>query len=529
MSGPHVVWSGAQAGAIRSQLAKLLGSSALRAAPRQQRLLRHLVEATLSGDGDRLKGYVLGVEVFDRGADFDPGSDPLVRVEVGRLRGKLLAYYSAEGSHDAVLIDVPKGAYAARFTFRGPGHAHAGWLPQRSLQPQQERPRIAVLPFTNFSTEVEQEHFADGITEDLLTDLSKLSGLFVISRHSVFAYRGSRLRVEEIARELSVRYVLEGSVRRAGETMRINAQLVDAESGVHLWAERYDRPLRDLFEVQDDVTRHIVRALAVRLTRLEDALIGRVGTGNLDVRDLVQRGIGRYWLSLPEGLAQAQALFGEAVLLDPEYAAAHAWLALAAVTRHSAALDRTNALLGVAQEHVRIALSLDALLPLVHAAACHVEDWSRNPERAIEAGRRAVALDPNYADGHAVLANALTACNRGHEALAEIEIAMRLNPRPLGYFYRVWGLSLELVGRYDEAMAVFRQGIQAWPGHVWNRVALAHRCMRSGLEDEARQLMASFREAFPDGELVFRNSFSDQELRRRQSIAMRRLGFTEVE
>jgi adenylate cyclase len=457
----------------------------------------------LAGDLRRLKAYTLGVEVFDRGAGFDPGTDPIVRVDAGRLRSKLLAHYSGEGARDPVLVDVPKGGYAAQFVFRKADASRSGWpAPHDITESPRQRPRIAVLPFANLSDDAEQEYFADGMTEDLLTDLSKLSGLFVVSRHSVFAYKGANWRIEEIAGELGVRYVLEGSVRRSGDTLRITAQLVDAQRGDHLWAERYDRPLRDLFAVQDDVTRHIVRALTVQLSPLEDARIGPESTASLEAHDCVQRGVALFWSYTPQALSAPQALFAQAVTLDPEYPAAHARLALAAINRHSAVFDRTGASLGQACEHARTAVLLDAMLPLAQAATCCVQQWAGQAEDSLEAGRRSVALDPNYADGHAILSLAPSANDQAHEALRHIEIGMRLNPRPTGYFHMVKGLALALLHRTDEAMETYREGLAAWPVYRWNLIYLAHCCLRNGRAAEAHQLLDQFRAVEPTRELV---------------------------
>ena len=402
--------------------------------------------------------------------------------------------------------------------------------PLASLEPQhaQQRPSIAVLPFTNLSDDAQQEYFADGITEDLLTDLSKLSGLFVISRHSVFAFKNSSKRVEDIAAELGVRYVLEGSVRRSGQTMRVTAQLVDAHDGGHLWAERYDRPIHELFAVQDDVTRHIVQALTVRLSPLEDARIGIEKTASLAAHDCVQRGIAMFWTYTPQALAGAQTLFAQATELDPEYAAAHAWLAMAYINRHGAVFERSDAALVAAREHSRQAVLLDPMLPLAQTATCHIEQWAGQPAAAIAAGRRAIALDPNFADGHAILSMTLSANGQGEEALRMIDIGMRLNPRPTGYFYNVRGKALYLLGRLDEAIAMYRDGLAAWPMYEWNRVALAGCYLRVGRADEARQLIEAFRAASPGRELLFRSSSTDPELRRRHAASMQRLGFVEV-
>lgn len=510
---------------VRAQLTRLLQGSCLRAAPRQQRLLSHIVEATLAGDADRLKGYTLGVEVFDRGVAFDPNIDPIVRVEMGRLRSKLLAYYSEEGAGDPLLVEVPKGGNAARFSLRRSAdrdtdRATAGFEP-----PRPERPRLAVLPFRSLSTDAQHELLADTLTEDLVTELSKLSGLFVVSRHAAFAHKGSTTAVPVIAAELGVRYVVEGTVRGASEALRITARLVDTQKSEALWAERYDHALPLLFEVQDDVTQQIVRALALRLSPIEEARLGQAATTSAEARSLVQRGIGLYWTYTEQGLRDAEHAFTESVRLDADYAAAHAWLALAAVVRYSLALDRTDASLQLARSHVRTALAIDPLLPWAHVVACHVEHFGLQPQTAIAAGRRAIALDPNHADAHAVLALALVGGNRLSEALAEIELALQLNPRPTGYIFAIKGGVLSVSGRLEEAIATYRAGLQAHPHFRWTAVWLASCLMQAGREAEARRLIEGFRAGTADGELVCRVTLADPDMHRKRAEALRLLGF----
>ncbi|MGH7393520.1 MAG: adenylate/guanylate cyclase domain-containing protein, partial [Candidatus Rokuibacteriota bacterium] len=202
------------------------------------------------------------------------------------------------------------------------------WLrtPESAGLPLPDRPSVAVLPFANLSQDPTQEYFSDGVTEDLITGLSKVSGLFVIARNSVFTYKGKPVKVREVARDLGVRYVLEGGVQRAGSRVRITAQLVDATTGYHLWAERYDREVRDIFALQDEVTQQIIRAMAVKLTEAEKVRIGRAPTGVLEAYDLVLRGHEERQRTTRAGNAEARRLFVRALDLDPEYAAAYAEL-----------------------------------------------------------------------------------------------------------------------------------------------------------------------------------------------------------
>ncbi|MBL8540801.1 MAG: hypothetical protein JNK68_10570, partial [Betaproteobacteria bacterium] len=250
---------------VLASLDKIVASPIFIQAERQKRFLKYLVDQTLAGNSRLLKGYTIGIEVFDRRTGFDPTVDAIVRVQAGQLRAKLREYYASEGRADDISIDLPKGSYAVRISKRRdvPGEASseqtsAPPLPSPSFLSFgsiRDKVSIVVLPFANMSSDPEQGYFADGITEDLTTELSRLSSLFVISRHSAFVYKNATKSTEEISRELGVRYVVEGSVRRVGDRIRISARLTDSVLGGHVWGERYDRKIQDVFAVQDEVTR----------------------------------------------------------------------------------------------------------------------------------------------------------------------------------------------------------------------------------------------------------------------------------
>lgn len=521
-------WNSEQMAAIRAQLARLAGSTVLQQSPRQQRLLRHIVEATLAGEVGRLKGYTLGVEVFDRGADFDPNIDPIVRVEVGRLRSKLIEHYASAGATDPVVIEIPKGGNAARIGFRA-NDAVSSTERHRRKEDQDvaERPSLAVIPFANLSADPDQEYFADGITENLITDLSKLSGLFVISRHSSFVYKKVTKRIEEIGTELGVRYVLEGSVRRAGETLRITAQLVDARSGDHLWALRYDRPLSDTFAVQDDVTQKIVAALAVHLTPLEEARVGHEGTASLEAHDTLLHGLERFWIYTPQSNAEAQTLFKRAVELDPEYAAAHAWLARSLTFEYIMHWNNSMAAtLELARRHARTAVSLDGLLPYAHAVCCWAELWARNGEESLAAGRRAVALDPSNADARLFLSVALSSSGLGEEALRQTEFLMRLNPHPSAFYFWARGAALIALGRNEEALAAFQQGIRLCASFLPNLVYAAWACVNKGRMQDAHHYCDAVVALTGHTRQPLRPIWIDATWQRRFDNALMQIGFT---
>ena len=261
--------------------------------------------------------------------------------------------------------------------------------------PLPDKPSIAVLPFVNFSGDPEQEYFSDGMTEDLITDLSKLSGLFVISRNSVFLYKKKTVRPEQVSQELGVRYILEGSVRKAGNRVRITAQLIDATTGYHLWAERYDRELQDIFAVQDEVTQKIVAALQVKLTAGEQERVKRPPTKNLEAYDYFLRGLEYHAQRTQESNSHARQMFERAVQLDPHFAAAYALLGLTYLAELAFQWDQSpqviDKLLSLAQQ----AVTLDDSQPIAHEALAYAYLGKKQYAQAIAVAERAVALDSN--------------------------------------------------------------------------------------------------------------------------------------
>jgi adenylate cyclase len=482
----------------RTCLGRILASPCFVQSKRQQRFLEFIVTETLAGHADRLKGYTIAVEVFDRNVSFDPAIDAIVRVEAARLRAKLREYYDREGRTDPVRFELPKGAYVIRMQWRA---RETRLSPQESpdarskavrhemsarLRPIEDKPSLAVLPFANMSSDSEQEYFADGITDGLIAELSRLPGLFVISRHSSFVYKGVAKRAEEIGAELGVRYLLEGSVQRAAARVRITVQLIDTVSGAHLWAERYDRELKDVFAVQDDVTRRIVTVLQVRFAAAEQERIGHGATGNLEAHDCLLRGLERFWKFTPESTREASVHVTRAAELDPAYATGHTWLARILVFRWVMLWDPNPETLERAYDHIRLAVDLDPKAPHTQAVLCWVQLWRKQGEAAITAGWRAVALDPNNADAYLFLAYALAASGRGEEALHNIVKGMRLNPHPSAAYHLALCLSYIALEEYDLAIAACKGGIELTDIFIPNHYLLCQIYTLLGRDDEAR-------------------------------------------
>jgi TolB-like protein/Tfp pilus assembly protein PilF len=337
-----------------------------------------------------------------------------------------------------------------------------------------DKPSIVVLAFQNMSGDPEQEYFADGIAEDLITDLSKVSGLFVIARNSAFTYKGKPVNLQQVSRELGVRYVLEGSVRRAGSRVRITAQLIDGSSGGHVWAERYDRDLHDVFEVQDEVTREIVAALKVHLTPDERRRVAGHGTDSIEAYDCLLRGRKLAWHHTREATASAQALFEQAITLDAAFPLAHAYLAfthaLEYVNRWSGDPEKS---LERAQQLVDRALQLDPSEAQAHFVQGVVHVWQKQVDQAIADAEKAIALDPNLADGYGLLANALHYAGRSAEASPVFDRLVRLDPHYPAVYQHFMAQGHFALGRYDEAITALKSRLARQPDSDISRVLLA--------------------------------------------------------
>jgi len=389
------------------------------------------------------------------------------------------------------------------FRIAPPTHVVAAAQAPAPAVPQ--KPSIAVLPFTNMSGDAEQEYFSDGMTEDLITDLSKVSALFVIARNSSFAYKGRAVKVQEIGRDLGVRFVLEGSIRKSGNRVRIAAQLIDAESGGHLWAERFDRDLTDIFATQDEVVEKIVRALAVTLTHGEEKRLRRRGTENVAAYEAVLRARELLGGATRETVAQARAMYRRAIELDPTYAVPHAGLAATGVSNYvSDWADDPDAELDQAERWARRALELDDSEPFAHMALGHVMLWRRDHDGALAEFRSMIALDPNFAQGYAATGLALMYAGRAAEALEPFALAMRLDPHyPSIVLHYVAQANFSL-GNYGTAAKQLTKRIARTPGTDSSRMMLAACYGHLGRAEEARAIWAELMKVNPEFSLAQR-------------------------
>ncbi|MDX1431357.1 MAG: adenylate/guanylate cyclase domain-containing protein [Gammaproteobacteria bacterium] len=383
----------------------------------------------------------------------------------------------------------------------------------------QDRPSVAVLPFANLSDDESQEYFADGLTDDLIIDLAKVSGLFVIARNSVFTFKGSPVRIQEVAEELGVRYVVEGSVRRVGERVRVNAQLVDGRTGHHLWGERYDREITDLFAVQDELVGQIVGALSVQLTHTEASQLASRSEPEFRAYDLYLQARDGYYSRDQARMRESFDLYSRATTIDPQFARAYAGLA-----QLSADVWRLNSLREVmagavarkvAEEAATKALDLDPTLADAHSVLALLRLVEREHEAALTFARLAVRLEPSSADAHTTLAIVLGYAGQPGAALESIQAAMRLNPRPPPYLTTYYGWVLFLNRRYDDAIAVLEpiattrdRGIADAPREI---LAMAY--AESGRLEKAKAQVGLLREREPFLNLMWYRSIYDYHAR----------------
>ena len=351
-------------------------------------------------------------------------------------------------------------------SFRRPSSSAITPLEQASALPLPEKPSLAVLPFKNLSGDPEQEHFSDGLTEDLITDLSKISSLFIISRNTVFTYKGKAVKTPEVSKELGVRYVLEGSVRKVGDQVRITAQLVDATTDSQLWGEHYDRSLKDIFALQDEIRQKIVTTLKLQLTLMEQGYQVRKRTDNLEAYDYYLRGMVFFWRITKEDNLQARQMYEKALALDPQYAEAYACLGWTYFLEWFWRWGPDFQNLERAFNLIQRAIALDDSLPNAHTMLGPVYLQKKQFDQALASVERALTIDPNMADTYVWRALILNTTGRSEEALRSVETALRLNPRYPFWYLGPLGIAYRAMDRYEEASTAFKTLLTRNPDFV---------------------------------------------------------------
>jgi TolB-like protein len=377
--------------------------------------------------------------------------------------------------------------------------------PSRAVSQPHDRPAIAVLPFTNMSGDPEQEYFSDGISEDIITGLSKLRWFFVIARNSSFTYKGRAVHLKQIADELGVGYVVEGSVRKGGDRVRITAQLNDVATGSHIWAERYDRDLSDIFALQDEITEAIVAAIEPQLYAAESFRAKRKPPDSMDAWDLVMRALSHYWRVTRQDNMVAQALLEKATALDPHYGQALGLLAGSHMfTGHMGWADMTT-VMPVAERAAQAAILADSEDAWAHHALACVYLHTRRFDDSLAEFELALRLNPNFALAQGYYGLTLAYCGRWEEGDLAARRALRLSPRdPFSAVYYGIASYAQFVGRkYDEAMQLARNGIRERGDFVGAHRVLTAAAGMAGEEAVAKAALRELRRAQPNVSLAW--------------------------
>jgi adenylate cyclase len=441
---------------ITTHVDKLAASPVFAQTDRLVRFLRYIVEEVLEDRGEQVNQYALAMELYNRDESFDPATDSIVRVDAGRLRTKLREYYDVHGRNDQVRFALPKGQYAPRIQINRRGQINSNdSLDDRSpvaIEPNLQfvnRPAIAVLPFDNLSADPEQEYFVDGLTEDIITSLSHFRWCPIIGRHSTFAYKGTGADLQTVSSELGARYIVEGSARRIGDQVRINAQLIDATENLHLWAERSDHLLQDIFAAQDEIARQIVTSIAPEFRHAEIERTIKKQPSDLSAWELVNRGLWHLNKHNREDLELAQGLFEKALELDPIYGAPLAWLSVCNIF----AINRG-----------------------------WVSETKESLNQAYVWAREAVVLEPRDADFRRQLAVCLVYQKQFDEAIEEAQEAIKLNPSSVEAYYCL-GLAMCFSGRPSDALEAYDTCLWLSPvglylGVILSTISLVHLLLR---------------------------------------------------
>jgi adenylate cyclase len=395
-----------------------------------------------------------------------------------------------------------------------------------SADAKSPKPSIAVLPFTNMSVDPEQDYFSDGICEDIITDLSKLSELHVIARNSSFVFKGRAVSIPEVARTLDVRHVLEGSVRKAGNRVRVTAQLIDATTGGHLWADRYDRDLTDIFTVQDELTREIVSALKIKLTMEEKGRLVHKRAIDFEAYDLFLRGREQALNATRGGNVEARKLLGRAIAIDPDYAAAHGYIGFTHLN------DYVNGWADVPEQSLKIGLEIAARAVAMDPEDAHAHFalsvaflWHREHDRALAEAQRCLALAPNLASGHMAIARIQIYCGNAEDAIRTINAYMRLDPLyPVIALHFLAEAHLAL-GHFEEAVAALKQRLERDSNSETSYALLASCYGHLGKIAESQAAWAEVKRIAPDFSIERRRRvlpFNDPDFFERQVEGLRK-------
>jgi TolB-like protein/Tfp pilus assembly protein PilF len=476
---------------VRTQLRKILSSRTFARSERLARFLNFTVEQTLEGRSEEIKEFVIGVEVFDKDEKYDPRMDPIVRVEARRLREKLRKYYETDGSGDPIHIEFPTGSYAPLVQTReeAPALGKARATVDNA---------IAVLPFANLSSEQENEYFSDGLTEELINALTKVEGLRVVAWNSAVQLKGKPRDIRRIAEQLGVRAVLDGSVRRTHDRLRITAQLVDTADGHYLWSETYERPLQDIFAIEDEISSAIVGALRIKLTGPAGQSLVTRYTENLQAYHLYLKGRFHWNKRTEEDLYRALGFFEQANQCDPNYAPAYAGMADAYIMLGEHGSAPALSIMRKARAAASRALEIDARLAEAHVSLGSVSalyEW--NWTEAERHFRRALELNPSYPTAHQWYGyDYLAPQGRLPEALAELERAHHLDPLSLIIATSV-GTIYDMARQHERAREFYDRVLEMEPRFVRAHLSAGRSYLHQNMCHEAIAMFEKARELMP--------------------------------
>ena len=426
--------------------------------------------------------------------DFEEGKSEAATVKIGDLSAASTAEGKGTGRKSwiafallTIIVLIAAGVTLKSIYFRTNPRIPKFRPAQPPVLEIPDKPSIAVLPFVNMSEDKDEEYFSDGLTEEIINALSKISSLFVIARNSAFSYKGKPVKVQRVSEELGVRYVLEGSVRKDKDRIRISVQFIDAISGYHLWAERYDRELRDIFALQDEITKNILTALQVKLTWGETARILAKGTNSLEA---YLKFVQAWQLNVNptgEGLARARQLLEEAIKFDPKYSDAYRHLALTYFWEVFLGLSRSpRDSMETALDLIQKAITLDESNAAAYSTLGLILGLKRDYDKALAAGKRAYELEPNSTAVLVQYAGILNWVGRTQEALQLLEKVMRLEPIPAEINIGIYVQSLQNAGRYNEAINILEKAIAHKPNSEYPHLQLAQCYWLSGHKEKAR-------------------------------------------
>ena len=435
-------------------------------------------------DGDRIYGDGVNIAARLEGLA-EPGSICLSGIVHNQVENKLDLEYDYMGEKTVKNISKPVPVYRVLTMAEVTS-------PERRVKLQlPDKPSIAVLPFVNISSDPSQEYFSDGLTEQIITGISKLPNLFVIARNSTFTYKGKAVKVQQVAEEMGVKYVLEGSVQKSGDRVRINAQLIDAQTAHHLWAESYDRDLEDIFAIQDDITLKLMETLQVKLIPGAKYHYYEGRTDSIQAYIKFLQG-SEYFFKMTAGdNIQARKCFEEAIAIDQNYSLAYAMLAFAHLTDvfqnwSQSPLDSFEQ----AEQAAVKSLSLDESLDLPLIVLSQIYLYKRQHDKAIEYGEQSVALNPNNALAHSMLALVLYFSGRFEDSISLLEKAFRLDPVAPFYYFHFLGHPHLMLENYTQAITAYKKARDLNPNFIFPHVCLAACFIATDNDAEARKAAA---------------------------------------